>query len=330
MGRRSAWRGYALALAAAGLWALSATLAKTLFTATLNPVSLAQARSLVGFATLWVLLWTVRRPLVRLARRDVGLAAALGGVMAVMHATYYTAISRMPVAVAILIQYLAPLLILLYVRCFRRRRLGRSVWAAAFFCLAGCALVSGVGGLGGPVDGVGVGAALLSAVTYAAYILLMEAGVRRTSPWTLVCYGLGFAAAWWNFFRPWWLFPVDAVTPGTAGLVLFISAFGTFVPFGLVGLATQYIPAGHAGIATTAEPVIAAAWAFLLLGERLSPVQALGGCLVLAGIVTVQRFGAPPVEARTGADVSLAASRTPPAMRNVRDSECGGHGDGFP
>ena len=226
------WPGYACALGAAVCWALSATLAKGLFTPGLDALAVAQTRSLLGFVCLWPVLFVVRRPLALPERRHLPLLALFGLNFVALHATYYYSISRMPVAVAILVQYLAPLLILLYTRLFRRAPVGRALWAAALLCLGGCALVAGVrGGVSG-IHPDGLAAALASAAAYATYILLAEAGGRRLSPWTLLCCGLGFAALFWGFLRPWGSFPFGILlqpVPHPAG------GNGLAVPFPNVG-----------------------------------------------------------------------------------------------
>ncbi|MBI3946775.1 MAG: EamA family transporter [Armatimonadetes bacterium] len=286
------WRGHACALGAAALWAVSAALAKGLFSGSLDVFSVAQTRALVGFLFLWPALLLFRRPLARLAPREVPFMALVGANFVLIHASYYYAISLMPVAVAILIQYMAPLLILAWVRGARRRPVEPTLWAAALLCLAGCALVAGVSGDVGGIGARGLAAGVVSAITYAAYILLAESGVRRFSPWTILCYGLGFAALFWGVLRPWWRFPYQALTPGTAGLLVFIAVMGTVLAFGLVSVALRYLPAGPVGITTTAEPVIAAGVAFIHLHEHLTATQLAGGALVLAGILLSHRVPA--------------------------------------
>ena len=303
------WPGYACALGAAVCWALSATLAKGLFTPGLDALAVAQTRSLLGFVCLWPVLFVVRRPLALPERRHLPLLALFGLNFVALHATYYYSISRMPVAVAILVQYLAPLLILLYTRLFRRAPVGRALWAAALLCLGGWALVAGVrGGVSG-IHPDGLAAALASAAAYATYILLAEAGGRRLSPWTLLCCGLGFAALFWGFLRPWGSFPFGILLqpvphpaggnglavpfPNVGALLLFIAVCGTLLPFGLVALALRRIPAGRAGITPPAEPVVAAGLAYALLGERLGGAQMAGGVLVVAGILLAQYAASP-------------------------------------
>lgn len=290
--------GYALALLAAALWALSDSLAKPLFTPQLDPLSLAQTRSLVGFVLLWPALFLLHRPMVRVRRRDLLPMAAVGVCMVLMHGCYYYAISKMYVAAAIVVQYLAPILILLYVRCFTSKPVGAAMWAAAVLCLAGCALVAGLPENMGQVSVIGLAAALASAVAYAVYVLVEEGADHDQSPWTTLCYGFGFATVFWCVWRPWWNFPVEVLSARTGALIGSIAVCGTVLPFGMLALALRYIPAGPAGIATSAEPLFAAIFAYLFLGERLTLLQMFGEALVLAGIVLARRATPPPAEAQ--------------------------------
>lgn len=297
-GMAAAGKGYLFALGAAALWAASATLAKALFQADLDPLWLAQTRSLTAFLLLWPVLFLFRRPLALPPRRHLPHLARVGLHFTLLHGTYYFAISRMPVAVAILVQDLAPLLILAWVGGVRRQPVGRGLWGAALLCLVGCALVVGLRGNAGGIGGIGLLVGLVSAVAYASYILLAEHGGRLLSPWMQLCGGLGFSALIWGIFRPWWRFPFEALTPSVVGLILVLGFCGTLLPFAFLSLSLRHIASGPAGIATTAEPVIAAGLAYLFLGERLAPPQLVGGALVLAGILLAQRVSRPDAPQR--------------------------------
>ncbi|MDH7569940.1 MAG: EamA family transporter [Armatimonadota bacterium] len=303
-------RGFLYALGAAALWASSATAAKYLFDPSLPPLALAQTRSLVGFVVLFPFLLVVRPAQLRLRGRDLPFLALVGLNFVLLHGTYYAAIARMPVAVAILVQDLAPLLILGWVRLTGRRPVARSLWLAALLCLCGCALVAGVVGSAPTVSGTGLLIGLASAGAYASYILVAERGAHRFPPGTLLCYGLGFAALFWGVPRPWWNFPLAALNTATLSAVFLIGVGGTLLPFALLSAALRYIPAGPAGIATTAEPVIAALLAYRCLGERLALSQVAGGVVVMAGILLAQR-ASQGLHARAP-DETASNSATPP------------------
>jgi drug/metabolite transporter (DMT)-like permease len=144
-------------------------------------------------------------------------------------------------------------------------------------------------GLGG-LDLPGLAAGLASAVLFAAYLLSAElAGRRGAEPATTLLWGFLVAVAIWSLAVPWWSWPwASLADPGVAGAVLGVGLLGTLLPFALAVGAVRVISAATAGIAATAEPVFAAAFAWLLLGQRLNPAQLAGAGLVVAGVVLAQ------------------------------------------
>jgi drug/metabolite transporter (DMT)-like permease len=213
--------------------------------------------------------------------------------VAAVNLTYYLAIDHLPVGVAVALQYTGPAILLAATTLLMRNgdaRPGRLAWAAAALSLAGAVLVSqALEGLGG-LDLPGLAAGLASAVLFAAYLLSAErAGRRGAQPATTLAWGFLVAVAIWAVAVPWWSWPLHHLAdPGVAGAVLGVGLLGTLLPFALAVGAVRVISAATAGIAATAEPVFAAAFAWLLLGQRLSPAQLAGAALVVAGVVLAQ------------------------------------------
>ena len=79
--------------------------------------------------------------------------------------------------------------------------------------------------------------------------------------------------------------------PKTAGAVLFMAVVSTIVPFAAFLTALRHIPPTNATVTSTVEPFLAAVGAFVLFGESFTPIQALGGALVVAAIIVVQLPG---------------------------------------
>jgi drug/metabolite transporter (DMT)-like permease len=127
-------------------------------------------------------------------------------------------------------------------------------------------------------------------VLFAAYLLAAEqAGRRGAEPATTLVWGFLVAVAIWAVAVPWWSWPLHTLAdPAVAAAVLGVGLVGTLVPFALAVGAVRVISAATAGIAATAEPVFAAGFAWLLLGQRLTPTQLAGGALVVAGVVLAQ------------------------------------------
>ena len=125
---------------------------------------------------------------------------------------------------------------------------------------------------------------------FAAYLLSAElAGRRGAEPATTLVWGFGVAVAIWAVAVPWWSWPLETLAdPRVAAAVVGVGLVGTLVPFALAVGAVRVISAATAGIAATSEPVFAAAFAWLLLGQHLTPVQLAGAALVVAGVVLAQ------------------------------------------
>jgi drug/metabolite transporter (DMT)-like permease len=294
-------------VAAAACWAMAAVLAKHVFDRGVPPVRLAEARVAVALAVLAPLLvW--RRP--RLLRPPPGTLPVLvgfGACVAAVNLSYYLAIDHLPVGVAVSLQYTGPAMVLAVAALASRGGRGgpdspghpfgvprtppgRAAWVAAAITIAGAVLVSrALEGLGG-LDVPGVAAGLASAVTFAAYLLTAEAaGARGAHPATTLLWGFLASVAIWSLVAPWWSWPVDALRdPGVSLAVAGVGLVGTLLPFALAVGAVRVVSAASAGIAATSEPVFAAAFAWVLLDQRLTAAQLAGGALVVAGVVLAQ------------------------------------------
>jgi drug/metabolite transporter (DMT)-like permease len=276
---------------AAACWGLAAVFAKHVFERGVPPVRLAEARVAVAVAVLAPLLaWRSSR-LLRPPPGTLPLLAGFGACVAAVNLSYYLAIDHLPVGVAVSLQYTGPAMVLAVTALAGSApRHGRLAWLAAGITLAGAVLVSrALEGLGG-LDVPGVAAGLASAVTFAAYLLTAElAGRRGAHPATTLLWGFLTAVAIWSLVAPWWSWPLEALgDPGVALAVAGVGVVGTLVPFALAVGAVRVISAATAGIAATSEPLFAAAFAWVLLGQRLAPPQLAGGALVVAGVVLAQ------------------------------------------
>ena len=223
-------------------------------------------------------------------RADLPLLAVFGllGVLAVQ-LVYYEAIQRIPIGVALVIEYTAPLLILGYWRV-RGRHVGLGLWVAGVLTVAGCYFV--VGAYDAQLREVNTVGALLAAVDaliLAAYFLIAERLVTRYSSCALLCVGFGAAALAWSIARPPWTLDWSRLNSELGLYVLGVVVVATVVPYLFSVGAVRLIPAARVGLASTAEPVIAAVAAWLLIGESLEPLQVAGGVIVIAGIVVAQR-----------------------------------------
>jgi drug/metabolite transporter (DMT)-like permease len=241
------------------------------------------------------------RSSLRVERRDLVRLAIFGVAgVALVQLFYFLAIHRLAIGIALLIQYLGPLLVALWVRVVRHEPVRRRIWAALVLSLTGLALTVELWN-GIALDGLGVVAALLSAVVFAAYLLMAEREVTRRDPISLLAWGFCFATVFWTIAQPWWSFPAGRAghTVSLQGhlvswhvpvwaLVAWVVVLGSIVPFVLIVAGLRHVSATRVGIAAMLEPVVATVVAWAWLRETLTTVQLVGAAIVLGGIVLAQ------------------------------------------
>jgi len=289
--QRERTAGRWLVFAATVFWASTATLARWVFRDRhVPPLTVVELRLAIA-ATLLLAMLLARRPAaLRIARRDLGYFVTLGlfGVAAVQGSYYFT-ISRLGVGLAILLQYLAPALIV----AFDFTRGARPTRATALALLAA---IGGTALLVGNVDPAALHARPLdwavgfgSAFAFAFYILFSKRGLERYAPQTVLLYTFLIAGVFWSCVTPLPKILAAGYGPELWGMFLLLGVFSTLVPFTLFYLGLKHLPAAEAGIVATLEPVVAIVSAWLLLGERLAPLQWLGALLVLVASVIASR-----------------------------------------
>ena len=298
------FRGYALAILAAMCWASGGLTAKWLFSSPsaatadwpllplgieVEPIVLSGARALTSFVLLLGYLVIRRRDTLAVRSSDLPFLATFGVFgLAAVHFTYFQTISLTNVATAILLEYLAPVLVLIVSVAFLGQRFTWALPTGVALSISGCALVVGaVGGDGLSVSAAGIAWGLASAVFFAFYSLQGSVAAVRFSPFTTLVYGLGFATLFWLVIIGPSMLTVFS-DARTAAAVVFMAVVSTVVPFGAFLTALRYIPPTNAVIASTIEPFLAGIGAYALFGESLTMTQLLGGVLVVAAIVVVQ------------------------------------------
>jgi drug/metabolite transporter (DMT)-like permease len=211
------------------------------------------------------------------------------GGLAINNFFYFEALHLTSVATAILLQYMAPVLVALYTVLVQRQRLPGRIFLALALALLGCALVVRAYNLEVLRPNLlGVLAGLGTATAFAFYILTSRAALKTMDAWTLLTYAYLAAALAWVLVVPPWRLPALGFPLGIWGAFLAVATIGTVLPFGLFISGLKFLPPTQASIVSMLEPVVAAVVAYFLLGETLLPLQILGGGLVLAGVVMVQ------------------------------------------
>jgi drug/metabolite transporter (DMT)-like permease len=290
-----------MVLAAAALFGVNGTIAKVALSSGLTSLRLTEARCAGAFLGLTALALLRGRASLRVSREELVRLAVFGCVgVALVQLFYFLAIHRLAIAIALLIQYLGPLLVALYARTFGHEHVRRRTWVALGLSLAGLTLMVQLWS-GLALDGVGVAYALLSAVAYAAYLLLAERGVARRDTVSLLAWGFFFATLFWTVVQPWWSFPARTIGRSVSlqgalagvhvpvwALVLWVIVLGTVVPFALIVAALRRVSATRVGIVAMLEPVVATVVAWAWLRESLSAAQLAGAAVVLAAIGLAQ------------------------------------------
>ncbi len=280
--------GYSLVIAAVTMFSLNASLALFLLEDGLTAMRLSELRS-VGALLLIVLAVVVIRPAgLRIERREIPQFAVLGiAGLALVYVTYFIAIERLGVGPALTLEYLAPLLLLLWLRFAHGRRLSPSLWGAVAISLFGSALVVQAFDPSS-LDLVGVLAGLGAAISFAIYFAGSERAGRRHPPLVTLFWAFGFSTLFWLVIQPPWTFPFEQLSSGSDLLLAAaIVVIGTLVPFGLIVAALRHVPAARAAAVATLEPALSALFAFLIHDEALAATQLVGIAIVLAAVAWV-------------------------------------------
>jgi DME family drug/metabolite transporter len=285
----------AIALAAT-LWALGAVVAASLFDDGVPPLELAEARSVIAALGLAIIPASWRPPVARPSPTVRRSLVILGVCIGLVNAVYYVAIDRLPVAVALVLQYTAPAMVVVYTAARLRRRPGHEVIVAVLLALAGVALVSGVIGTDlGSVDALGVTMGLASAVLFASYTLVGENVTRTYGPLGAMFRAFSIAGSLWICWQVFNGFPHELFDLANLPRVLLIGLGATLAPFLLYLWGVERVKAERAAIAATLEPVLGAVVAWVLLDQSLGALQTVGGVLVIAAVILIQTGRSKPV-----------------------------------
>ncbi|HEY2542075.1 MAG TPA: EamA family transporter [Gaiellaceae bacterium] len=293
--------GYTMVIVAATLFGVNGAVSKVALSSGLSSLRLTEARS-AGACIALTLIALVRAPSsLRVERRELPRLALFGIVgVAFVQLFYFLAIHRLPVGIALLIQYIGPVLVAIWARTFGHEHVRRRIWLALALSLAGLTLMVQLWN-GVTLDGLGVTYALIAAVVFAVYLLLAEREVQKRESIPLLAWGFFFAVVFWTIVQPWWSFPAHATARTVSlqghlssihlpvwALVLWVIVLGSALPFALIVGAMRHISATQVGVTAMLEPVVATVAAWLWLRESLSAAQLAGAAVVLAGIGLAQ------------------------------------------
>ncbi|MCD6726717.1 MAG: DMT family transporter [Solirubrobacteraceae bacterium] len=306
---RSHTTGVALTLTSAAGFGATGVLAKAAYGLGAAAPAVLGGRFALAALALWALV-ALRRPTMPPASLAIG-AVALGAILYGGEATlYFAALERIDVSLVALIVAVYPVLVVAAAIAIGREQPNRARTLTLVAALAGTALVLG-GAQIGAVSTLGLLLAALSAVGYAAYVLVADRFAGRmdgTLLAALVITGATVGALAYGAAGEGLRFTIDARAWLAIGA---LAALCTVMPIATFLIALPRVGPGTASILSTFEPVVAVALAAILLGETLGATQAAGAALVVGSIVALQ-LRAP---GRVAVDEPAVAAAAAPTAR---------------
>ena len=282
--------GYMMAIAASLLFGFNGNLSKLLFDEGITPITLVEFRMIVGGLCLLLLLLGWWRKGLFLPRRHWGLILVFGFSVAMVTYTYFVAISLLPIAVTLVIQFSSAAWLTLGDALLHRRMPSPHVLVALVLTLSGIVLITGLWQfrlIG--MNSMGLLFAVLTLLATIAYMLLGRKVGQHLSSLTSTTYGALVAGVIWLCVQPPWMIPASTWTPHHLLLITFVGILGMAMPFALMLGALQRVDAPRTSIVSMLELVAGGVIAYFWLGQKLDAWQLLGGLCVLVGIVVLQK-----------------------------------------
>jgi drug/metabolite transporter (DMT)-like permease len=209
---------------------------------------------------------------------------------------YFFAIKYLYVSVALIIEFTAPIWIVLYLKFVKKKSVPPTMWVGITFAFSGLILISQIWS-GSSLHPLGVFVAFLDALALALYFIFADRLSQTRSSISLITWGMSVAAIFFALILPWWNVPFEFLTstyslqgelsaysaPGWA-LILWIVVIGTVIPYLLTVTAIRELSASTSSVIGMIEPIFAGAIAWWLLSEAFTTIQLIGCAVVLIGI----------------------------------------------
>jgi drug/metabolite transporter (DMT)-like permease len=222
--------------------------------------------------------------------------------LALMQWTYAEAIARVDIGLVLMIEYMAPFLIALYSWVLWRHRQQRAVWVSAIVAIVGLTMVLDVGGDSfAQLSGPGLLFAVTTCLIFSYYATHASKLLRERPPQVVLGLGGLFAVLFWSLtLAPIWDYPVgvvDGQVPlggnlggSLSGLVLVVvgAVVGTAIPFALFLSGVSRIGPTRSAIVLMLESVAAIAISWAWLRQSLTPMQVVGGLVVVGAVLLLQ------------------------------------------
>ena len=293
----TARRSELLLILSALMFASNGIASKLLLDGHITAWRLAQIRALSACAILAIYLWRKAPQTFRIKRSEILPLVSYGIIgIAMVQALYFLAISRMHVSIALLIEFTAPVWIVVYLRVVKRRHVPNQMWLALILALTGLALIAQIWD-GLTLDGIGVIAGFGASFALAFCFLCGESLTGNRDNQSITMWGFFFAGFAWCLVLPIWSFPFDVFTtaiplagalegsstPGWV-LILYVVLIGTIFPYLCVMAGLKNLKASTTSTFGLLEPIFAGIVAWIWFAESWSVIQLIGGVVVIAGI----------------------------------------------
>lgn len=294
--------GLALVLLGASLFVVNAGVSRVALRAGVDPATLTTIRVTGTFVVLALFAVAFRRSALRPPTGRLRWLVALHGLVGVaaLQWTYFIAIDRLPVGMALLLEYQAPILVAVWARVVQKEAVHPRAWLGLALAVVGLGAVTGVG-QGLEFDTVGIVAALGAAVCLAAYFLIGEHGVATLDPLRVILWSFLVAAIALNVVSPITAFDTGLLDEQVTLLgnlsaydapvwlaLVWIVVLGTVVPFAAELAALRHLSATAVTMVGMLEPVGVSALGWMWFDERLGTIGVIGGLVVIAGIALAQ------------------------------------------
>ena len=296
------YKGEILTLLGAVFFSFNGVVAKLVLTSGLSSMRLTQVRCGGAFIFLGLYIFLRYRDKLKAKREDLPLLFAYGIIgFLLVQALYFVAITRLNVSVALILEFTAPIWIVLWLRFVKHKVVPRLMWVAIFLAFGGLVLIAQVW-KGRTLDPIGVAAALLDGIVLAAFFLLGEKLTAKRDVESLMVYGFGFASLGLAIAMPLWSYPTEIFTqsmnlqgrfaaynmPGWV-LIAWVIIMGTIAPYLLVVKGLKLLSASTSSVMGMAEPVLAGVFAWIWLSETWNFIQLVGGVTVIIGIILADK-----------------------------------------
>ncbi len=276
---------------AALLWGSSATAAKFFFIRAVSPLLLVESRVLIAAVGLTLYLLLTHPEVLKVKAGDIIDFALLGIIgVAGSNYAYYAAIKETSVAIAILLQYTAPVLVAVYSILMRVEKISMIKTAAVVLSLAGCTIMLGLFSSDVKLTSAGVFFGLLSALCFAFFNIYAKVANKRYPVWTLLTYTILSASVFWIVLDLFIHTGINLSDVNPIVLILFSFA-SALLPYIFYFRGLRRLRPSTAIVVATIEPVVAIGTAAFFLGEVLQIIQVIGGLLIVAAVILLEAFG---------------------------------------